>query len=202
MAKYTGPKTKIARKFGEPIFGPDKYLERKNYPPGEHGASRKRKKQSEYGLQLAEKQKAKYTYGVLERQFRNMFKKADRSKGVTGVELLQLLEARLDNVVYRLGIAPTRAAARQLVTHRHVTVNGDVVNIPSSLVKAGDIVGVREKSKSLEAVVESLASKRYLSSSWLEWDDAQMVGKFMNVPERSDIPEDIKEQLIVELYSK
>ena len=202
MARYRGPKSKIARKFGDPIFGTDKYLEKKNYPPGQHGNSRRRKKVSEYGIQLKEKQKAKYTYGILEKQFRNLFDKASSSKGVTGEVLLQLLESRLDNVVYRLGIAPTRAAARQLVTHKHVTVNGNVVNIPSSLVKAGDIVGVREKSKSLEAVVESLASKRYLSSSWLEWDDSQMVGKFMNVPERSDIPEDIKEQLIVELYSK
>ena len=202
MARYRGPKSKIARKFGDPIFGTDKYLEKKNYPPGQHGNSRRRKKVSEYGVQLKEKQKAKYTYGILEKQFRNLFDKASSSKGVTGEVLLQLLESRLDNIVYRLGIAPTRAAARQLVTHKHITVNGDVVNIPSSLVKAGDIIGVREKSKSLEAVVESLASKRYLSSSWLEWDDTQMVGKFMNVPERSDIPEDIKEQLIVELYSK
>lgn len=202
MARYRGPKSKIARKFGDPIFGTDKYLEKKNYPPGQHGNSRRRKKVSEYGTQLKEKQKAKYTYGVLEKQFRNLFDRASSSKGVPGEVLLQLLESRLDNIVYRLGIAPTRAAARQLVTHKHVTVNGNVVNIPSALVKAGDIVGVREKSKSLEAVVESLASKRYLSSSWLEWDDSQMVGKFMNVPERSDIPEDIKEQLIVELYSK
>ena len=202
MARYRGPKSKIARKFGDPIFGTDKNLEKKNYPPGQHGNSRRRKKVSEYGVQLKEKQKAKYTYGVLEKQFRNLFDKASSSKGVTGEVLLQLLESRLDNVVYRLGIAPTRSAARQLVSHKHVTVNGNVVNIPSSLVKGGDIVGVREKSKSLEAVVESLTSKRYLSSSWLEWDDTQMVGKFMNVPERSDIPEDIKEQLIVELYSK
>ncbi len=202
MARYRGPKSKIARKFGDPIFGTDKYLEKKNYPPGQHGNSRRRKKVSEYGTQLKEKQKAKYTYGVLEKQFRNLFDKASSSKGVTGEVLLQLLESRLDNIVYRLGIAPTRAAARQLVTHKHITVNGNVVNIPSSFVKAGDIVGVREKSKSLEAVVDSLASKRYLSFSWLEWDDTQMVGKFMNVPERSDIPEDIKEQLIVELYSK
>ena len=202
MARYRGPKSKIARKFGDPIFGTDKHLEKKNYPPGQHGNSRRRKKVSEYGVQLKEKQKAKYTYGILEKQFRNLFDKASSSKGVTGEVLLQLLESRLDNLVYRLGIAPTRAAARQLVTHRHITVNGNVVNIPSALVKAGDIIGVREKSKSLEAVVESLASKRYLSSSWLEWDDTQMVGKFMNVPERSDIPEDIKEQLIVELYSK
>ena len=202
MARYRGPKSKIARKFGDPIFGTDKHLEKKNYPPGQHGNSRRRKKVSEYGIQLKEKQKAKYTYGVLERQFRNLFEKASSSKGVTGEVLLQLLESRLDNVVYRLGIAPTRAAARQLVGHKHITVNGEVTNIPSALVRAGDIVGVREKSKSLESVVEALASKRYLSSSWLEWDDTQMVGKFMNVPERSDIPEDIKEQLIVELYSK
>jgi len=202
MARYRGPKSKIARKFGDPIFGTDKHLERKNYPPGQHGNTKRRKKTSEYGIQLKEKQKAKYTYGVLERQFRNLFEKASSSKGVTGEVLLQLLETRLDNVVYRLGVAPTRSAARQLVTHRHITVNGEVVNIPSSFVKPGDIIGVREKSKSLETVLDSLASKRYLSSSWLEWDDSQMVGKFMNVPERSDIPEDIKEQLIVELYSK
>jgi len=202
MARYIGPKSKIARKFGDPIFGTDKHLERKNYPPGQHGANKRRKKTSEYGIQLKEKQKAKYTYGVLERQFRNLFEKASRSKGVTGEVLLQLLESRLDNIVYRMGIAPTRSAARQLVSHRHITVNGDVVNIPSSLVKPGDIIGVREKSKSLEAVSDSLASKRHLSSSWLAWDDTQMVGKFINVPERTDIPEDIKEQLIVELYSK
>ncbi|MDA3865359.1 MAG: 30S ribosomal protein S4 [Salinivirgaceae bacterium] len=202
MAKYTGPKTKIARKFGEPIFGPDKYLERKNYPPGEHGSSRKRKKQSEYGLQLAEKQKAKYTYGVLERQFRNLFKKADRSKGVTGVELLQLLEARLDNVVYRLGISPTRAGARQIVGHRHITVNGNVVNIPSYQVKQGDVVGVREKSKSLEVINTALATNRANRYAWLEWDQDTKTGKFTNIPEREEIPENIKEQLIVELYSK
>ena len=202
MARYRGPKSKIARKFGDPIFGTDKHLERKNYPPGQHGNTRRRKKVSEYGVQLKEKQKAKYTYGVLEKQFRNLFEKASSAKGVTGEVLLQLLESRLDNVVYRLGIAPTRAAARQFVTHRHVIVNGEIVNIPSSLVKPGDIVGVREKSKSLESVADSLSTKRYLSSSWLEWDDTQMVGKFMNVPERGDIPEVIKEQLIVELYSK
>jgi small subunit ribosomal protein S4 len=202
MARYIGPKSKIARKFGVPIFGTDKYLEKKNYPPGQHGNSRRRKKVSEYGVQLKEKQKAKYTYGILEKQFRNLFEKASSSKGVTGEVLLQLLESRLDNVVYRLGIAPTRAGARQMVSHKHVTVNGEVINIPSSFVRPGDIVGVREKSKSLEAIAESLTSKRYLSFSWLEWDDTQMVGKFLNVPERSDIPEDIKEQLIVELYSK
>ena len=202
MARYRGPKSKIARKFGDPIFGTDKNLERKNYPPGQHGANKKRRKTSEYGIQLKEKQKAKYTYGILERQFRNTFEKASRSKGVTGEVLLQLLESRLDNVVYRLGIAPTRMAARQFVSHRHITVNGDVVNVPSAHVKPGDMIGVREKSKSLEAITDSLSSKRYLSFSWLEWDDSQMVGKFMNVPERTDIPENIKEQLIVELYSK
>jgi len=202
MARYTGPKSKIARKFGDPIFGTDKHLERKNYPPGQHGNMKRRKKTSEYGVQLKEKQKAKYTYGVLEKQFKNLFERASRSKGVTGEVLLQLLESRLDNIVYRMGIAPTRSAARQLVSHRHITVNGEVVNIPSSIVKAGDIIGVREKSKSLEAVQDSLAGKRHLSYSWLEWDDSQMVGKFMNIPQREDIPEDIKEQLIVELYSK
>jgi len=202
MARYIGPKSKIARKFGEPIYGPDKYLDRKNFPPGQHGINKKRKKTSEYGIQLKEKQKAKYTYGVLERQFRKAFEKASRSKGVTGQVLLQLLEARLDNVVYRLGVAPTRAAARQLMSHRHITVNGNVVNIPSYQLKPGDIVGIREKSKSLEIIVDSLTTRKYSKLSWLEWDDAQMAGKFMNVPERADIPEDIKEQLIVELYSK
>ncbi|MBN2666559.1 MAG: 30S ribosomal protein S4 [Bacteroidales bacterium] len=202
MARYTGPKSRIARKFGEPIFGPDKHLDRKNFPPGQHGMNKKRKKTSEYGLQLREKQKAKYTYGVLERQFHKTFDKAQRAKGVTGAVLLQLLEARLDNVVYRLGVAPSRAAARQLVSHRHITVNGLVVNIPSCQLKPGDIVGVREKSKSLETIVDSLTTRKYSKLSWLEWDDAQMAGKFMSVPERSDIPENIKEQLIVELYSK
>lgn len=202
MARYIGPKSKIARKFGEAIYGPDKHLERKNFPPGQHGINKKRKKTSEYGIQLQEKQKAKYTYGILERQFRNTFRKASRSKGVTGEVLLQMLEARLDNVVYRFGVAPTRAGARQLVSHRHITVNGEVINIPSYQLKPGDIVGVREKSKSLEAVVSSLSSRRYSKLSWLEWDDAQMAGKFMNMPERADIPEDIKEQLIIELYSK
>jgi small subunit ribosomal protein S4 len=202
MARYTGPKSRIARKFGEPIFGPDKNLERKNYPPGQHGMNKKRKKTSEYGVQLREKQKAKYTYGMLERQFRNTFEKASRSKGVTGEVLLQLLEARLDNTVYRLGVAPTRSAARQLVSHRHITVNGRVVNIPSYSLKPGDIIGVREKSKSLETISDSLSTRRYAKLPWLEWDDAQMAGKFMSVPERTDIPEDIKEQLIVELYSK
>jgi small subunit ribosomal protein S4 len=202
MARYTGPKSKIARKFGEPIFGPDKYLEKKNYPPGIHGVNKRRKKTSEYGVQLKEKQKAKYTYGLLERQFRNVFAKANSSKGVTGEVLLQLLESRLDNVVFRLGIAPTRSAARQFVSHKHIIVNGKVVNIPSYRLKPGDIVGVREKSKSLEVVANSLSSPTNKKYSWLEWDGAAMAGKFLNVPERADIPENIKEQLIVELYSK
>ncbi|HLP72745.1 MAG TPA: 30S ribosomal protein S4 [Bacteroidales bacterium] len=202
MARYTGPKSRIARKFGEPIFGPDKHLERKNFPPGQHGMNKKRKKTSEYGVQLREKQKAKYTYGILERQFHNTFVKASRSKGITGEVLLQMLEARLDNTVYRLGVAPTRAAARQLVSHRHITVNGQVINIPSYQLKPGDIIGVREKSKSLEAIVNSLTTRSFSKLPWLEWDDAQMAGKFMSIPERTDIPENIREQLIVELYSK
>jgi small subunit ribosomal protein S4 len=202
MARYTGPKSRIARKFGEPIFGPDKHLERKNYPPGQHGMNKKRKKTSEYGIQLREKMKAKYIYGLLERQFRNTFETASRSKGVTGEVLLQLLESRLDNTVFRLGVAPTRASARQLVSHRHITVNGNVVNIPSFQLKPGDIIGVREKSKSLENITDSLSGRRFSKLPWLEWDDAQMAGKYMSVPQRSDIPEDIKEQLIVELYSK
>ncbi|MBO4444752.1 MAG: 30S ribosomal protein S4 [Bacteroidaceae bacterium] len=201
MARYTGPKSKIARKFGEPIFGADKVLSKKNYAPGQHG-NNKRRKTSEYGVMLAEKQKAKYTYGVLERQFRNLFNKAERSNGITGVVLLQLLEQRLDNVVFRLGVAPTRAAARQLVSHRHIVVNGKVVNIPSYAVKPGDIVGVRERSKSLEVIENSLAGFNHAKYSWIEWDEAQKAGKFMNVPAREDIPENIKEQLIVELYSK
>jgi small subunit ribosomal protein S4 len=201
MARYTGPKTKIARKFGDPIYGADKTFERKNYPPGFHGASKKRRKTSEYGLQLKEKQKAKYTYGVLEKQFANMFSKASHSKGVTGEVLLQLLEARLDNVVYRLGISPTRAGARQLVSHRHITVNNEVVNVPSAQVKPGDVIGVREKSKSLETILDSLEA-RNVNVSWLEWDKSLMAGKFISVPTREEIPENIKEQLIVELYSK
>jgi len=201
MAKYIGPKSKIARKIGEPIFGPDKHFERKNYPPGMHGINKKRKKTSEYGIQLKEKQKAKYTYGVLERQFRKTFDKATSSKGVTGEVLLQLLESRLDNVVFRLGIAPTRAAARQLVSHKHIIVNGEVVNVPSFRLKPGDIIGVREKSKSLQAINESLAGVS-TKAAWLEWDEDKMAGKFLNVPERTEIPENIKEQLIVELYSK
>ena len=201
MARYTGPKSKIARKFGEPIFGADKVLSKKPYAPGQHG-NNKRRKTSEYGVMLAEKQKAKYTYGVLEAQFRNLFNKAERKDGITGVVLLQLLEARLDNVVFRLGIAPTRAAARQLVSHRHITVNGKVLNIPSYSVKVGDIVAVRERSKSLEVIENSLAGFNHAKYSWLEWDEAQKAGKYLNIPQREDIPENIKEQLIVELYSK
>ena len=201
MARYTGPKTKIARKFGEPIFGPDKVLSKKNYPLGQHGNSRRRKT-SEYGIQLREKQRAKYTYGVLEKQFRLTFEKASRSRGITGEVLLQLLEARLDNVVYRLGIAPTRAAARQLVSHRHIVVNGKVVNIPSYEVKPGDIVGVREKSKSLEVITNALNGFNHSKYPWLEWDRTTFSGKLLHLPERADIPENIKEQLIVELYSK
>lgn len=201
MARYTGPKSKIARKLGSPIFGPDKVLSKKNYPPGQHGILRRRKT-SEYGIQLREKQKAKYTYGVLERQFRNLFDKAQRSKGVTGEVLLQLLESRLDNVVFRLGIAKTRAAARQLVSHCHIVVDGKVVNIPSYTLKAGQVVGVRERSKSLEVIVDSLSGFNHSKYTWLEWNAASMSGQFLHQPERQDIPEDIKEQLIVELYSK
>ena len=200
MARYTGPKTKIARKFREPIYGADRAFEKRNYPPGQHGVSKRRPKQSEYGVQLMEKQKAKYTYGILERQFRNLFEKASRKGGVTGVVLLQLIESRLDNVVYRLGIAHTRNQARQLVSHRHVTVNGNVVNIPSYLLRAGDVIGVRERSKSLEIIEDSLSTRS--NYSWLDWDGTKMEGKFMNYPEREDIHENIKEQLIVELYSK
>jgi small subunit ribosomal protein S4 len=202
MARYRGPKSRIARKFGEPIYGPDKVFEQKNYPPGMHGLSSKRRKVSEYGTQLKEKQKAKYTYGILEKQFRGLFKKASASKGVTGEVLLQLLEARLDNVVFRMGIAKTRAAARQFVSHKHITVNGSVVNIPSYSVKPGDVVGVREKSKSLEEITDSLHSNRSTRYEWLEWNGDIMTGKFLNSPEREEIPENIKEQLIVELYSK
>lgn len=201
MARYTGPKTKIARKFGEPIFGPDKVLQKRNFPPGQHGQNRRRKT-SEYGIQLREKQKAKYTYGVLEKQFRNLFEKASGMKGITGEILLQLLESRLDNVVYRLGVAPTRAAARQLVLHRHITVNGQVVNIPSYQVLPGDVIGVREKSKSLEVIADALAGFNHTKYPWIEWDEATKAGKLLHVPAREDIPENIKEQLIVELYSK
>ena len=200
MARYTGPSTKIARKFGEPIYGPDKNFEKRNYPSGQHGLARKRKKVSEYGTQLKEKQKVKYTYGVLERQFRNIYDKASRMKGQTGENLIMLLESRLDNVVYRMGIAPTRAAARQLVSHCHITKNGEVCNIPSSFVKAGDVVAVRERSKSLEVITNSVASAT--KYSWIEFDAKTLTGKFLNVPAREELPETINEQLIVELYSK
>ena len=200
MARYIGPKTKIARRFNDPIFGPDKSYEKKNYPPGQHGNSRRRGKVSEYGVQLKEKQKAKFTYGVLEKQFRNLFKKASSKQGITGEILLQLIEARLDNTVYRLGFAPSRAGARQLVSHRHITVNGDLVNIPSYSLRPGDVIGIRERSKSLEVVSDSLASR--MNFSWLEWDAETLTGKFISYPERADIPEKINEQLIVELYSK
>jgi small subunit ribosomal protein S4 len=202
MARYRGPKSKIARRFRDPIFGPDKSLDRRQYGPGQHGPSKRRGgKQSEYAIQLAEKQKAKYTYGILERQFSNLFVKASRMKGITGEVLLQLCETRLDNTVYRLGIAPTRSAARQFVTHKHITVNGELVNIPSYTLKPGDEVGVREKSKSLEAITSSLTSnnKKY---DWLDWNSGSMSGKLLSVPAREMIPENIKEQLIVELYSK
>jgi len=202
MARYTGPKSRIARKFGAPIYGPDKVFEKKNYPPGQHGNDKRRKKVSEYGTQLKEKQKVKYTYGILEKQFSNLFGKASRSKGITGEVLLQLLESRLDNVVFRLGIAPTRAAARQLVSHRHIVVDGEVVNIPSYSMKAGQMIGVREKSKSLEVISTSLSAKRHSKSDWLEWESTSLTGKFLMRPERDEIQENIKEQLIVELYSK
>ncbi|KAB7531573.1 30S ribosomal protein S4 [Flagellimonas olearia] len=201
MARYTGPKTKIARKFGEAIFGDDKSFEKKNYPPGQHGNNRRRGKKSEYAVQLAEKQKAKYTYGILERQFRNLFAEAKRKEGVTGEVLLQLCESRLDNVVYRMGISPSRRGARQLVSHRHITVNGDVVNIPSYKLKPGDVVGVREKSKSVQAIEDSLANNSSVYE-WITWNSATKEGTFVTIPERLQIPENIKEQLIVELYSK
>ena len=201
MVRYTGPKSRIARRFGEAIFGPDKVLSKRNFPPGQHGNNR-RKKTSEYGVMLAEKQKAKYTYGVLEKQFRNMFEKAARTSGITGEILLQNLECRLDNVVYRLGIAPTRAAARQLVGHKHIIVDGEVVNIPSYAVKPGQIIGVREKSKSLEVIANALAGFNHSKYPWIEWDENTKSGKLLHKPERADIPENIKEQLIVELYSK
>ncbi|HHC78697.1 MAG TPA: 30S ribosomal protein S4 [Flavobacteriia bacterium] len=201
MARYTGPKSKIARKFGEAIFGDDKSFEKRNFPPGQHGNNRRRGKKSEYAVQLMEKQKAKYTYGILERQFRNLFKKASKSKGITGEILLQFCESRLDNVVFRLGIAPTRSGARQLVSHRHITVNGEIVNIPSYSLKEGDVVGVREKSKSLTAIESSLANNSAVYE-WLNWNPDTMQGTFVKVPERIQIPENINEQFIVELYSK
>ena len=201
MARYTGPKTKIARKFGEAIFGEDKSFEKRNYPPGQHGNSRRRGKQSEYAIQLKEKQKAKYSYGILERQFRNLFERAQRSKGITGEVLLQLCESRLDNVVFRLGISPSRRGARQLVSHRHITVNGELVNIPSYSLKPGDVIGVREKSKSLVAIESSLAAKSSVYE-WMTWNTETFEGRFVSVPERIQIPENINEQFIVELYSK
>ena len=202
MGKYIGPKTRIARRFGEAIYGADKSLDKRNVPPGQHGLARKRKKVSEYGVQLSEKQKAKYTYGLLEKQFARTYEHASRMGGITGENLLKLLECRLDNVVYRLGIAPTRAAARQLVSHRHICVNGNVVNIPSYSLRIGDVVSVREKSKTLEVITESLLGTNHSRYAWLEWDGASMSGKFLARPEREEIPENIKEQLIVELYSK
>ena len=202
MGKYIGPKTRIARRFGEAIYGADKSLDKRNVPPGQHGLARQRKKVSEYGVQLSEKQKAKYTYGLLEKQFARTYEAAARMGGITGENLLKLLECRLDNVVYRLGIAPTRAAARQLVSHRHICVNGNVVNIPSYSLRVGDVVSVREKSKTLEVITESLLGTSHSRYAWLEWDGASMSGKFLARPEREEIPENIKEQLIVELYSK
>ncbi len=202
MARYRGPKTKIARRFGEAIFGPDRSFEKKNYPPGQHGVNKRRGKKSEYAIQLMEKQKAKYTYGLLERQFSNMFRRASRSKGVTGEVLLQLCESRLDNVVYRMGIAYSRRQARQLVSHRHITVNGEITSIPSMTLSAGDIVGVREKSKGLVVIEYALRENRVGQYEWIEWNGATMEGKYLAIPERPQIPENIKEQLIVELYSK
>ena len=201
MARYTGPKTKIARRFGEAIFGEDKSFEKRNFPPGQHGNNRRRGKESEYKVQLMEKQKAKYTYGILEKQFRNIFAKANRSKGVTGEVLLQLCESRLDNVVYRMGISTSRSGARQLVSHRHITVNGSIVNIPSYSLKAGDVVGVREKSKSLQTISDALSVSSNVYE-WITWNPEKMEGSFVAIPERLQIPENIKEQLIVELYSK
>lgn len=201
MARYTGPKTKIARKFGEPIFGDDKSFEKRNYPPGQHGNARRRGKKSEYAIQLNEKQKARYTYGILERQFRNMFKKANAAPGITGEVLLQLCESRLDNVVFRMGISPTRAGARQLVNHGHITVNGEKVTIPSYQLRAGDVVAVREKSKSLEVINNSLSNASHVYE-WITWNNENKQGTFVSVPERIQIPENINEQLIVELYSK
>ena len=201
MARYIGPKTKIARKFGEPIFGSDKAFEKRNYPPGQHGVSKRRGKKSEYSIQLMEKQKAKFTYGILERQFRNLFDKASRSKGVTGEVLLQLCESRLDNLVYRFGLSPSRSGARQLVSHRHITVNGSVVNIPSYQVKEGDVVGVREKSKTLN-IIQGIQTDKQSVYEWLSWNKDEFHGTYLSIPERVQIPENIKEQLIVELYSK
>ncbi|MFZ4630259.1 MAG: 30S ribosomal protein S4 [Bacteroidia bacterium] len=202
MARYTGPKSKVARRFKEPIFGPDKVLQKKQYGPGQHGPSKRSPKKSEYSVQLGEKQKMKYTYGVLERQFALTFARANRKKGSTGENLIKFLEARLDNTVFRLGIAPTREAGRQLVSHRHILVNGKVVNIPSYQLNPGDIVGVREKSKNLETIVDAVGSKMVSKFNWLEWNREKLEGRFVDFPERDQIPENFKEQLIVELYSK
>lgn len=202
MARYTGPSTKVARRFGEPIYGPDKYLDKKNYPPGQHGLAKKRKKVSEYGVQLLEKQKVKFTYGLLERQFRNLYERASRMKGRKGENLIILLESRLDNIVYRLGIAPTRAAARQMVTHRHIVVDGKVCNIPSYILKPGELIAVREKSKALEVIQNAVTKGSVSRYAWLEWDGSSLTGKLISTPERTEIPETINEQLIVELYSK
>ena len=201
MARYTGPKTKIARKFGEPIFGDDKSFEKRNYPPGQHGNNKRRSKKSEYAIQLMEKQKAKYTYGILERQFRNLFKKATSSKGITGEVLLQLCESRLDNVVFRMGLSNSRRGARQLVSHRHITVNGGIVNVPSYNLKAGDVIAVREKSKSVESIANCLKNSSQVYE-WITWNDETMEGTYVSIPERIQIPENINEQYIVELYSK
>ena len=201
MARYIGPKTKIARKFADPIFGPDKYFEKRKFPPGQHGPNTRRGKKSDYAYQLAEKQKAKYTYGILERQFSNLFKKASNSKMITGEALLLFCELRLDNIVYRLGLANSRNGARQLVSHKHITVNDKIVNIPSYVVKMGDVISIRQKSKSLEVIAESLSKNKNIIE-WLDWDTNSMTGKLINIPSRDQIPENIKEQLIVELYSK
>ena len=201
MARYIGPKTKISRKFGDPIFGPDKSFEKKNYPPGQHGLNKRRQKKSEYAVQLMEKQKAKFLYGILEKQFKNLFEKANRSKGITGEVLLQLCESRLDNIVFRMGLSKSRSGARQLVSHEHIVVNGKVCNIPSRLIKPGEIVGVREKSKSLYVIEESISLNDSVYE-WITWDNAKMEGVFNSIPKREQIPENIKEQLIVELYSK
>jgi len=201
MARYIGPKTRISRKFREPIYGPDKNFDKRNYPPGQHGLNKKRAKVSEYAVQLMEKQKVKYMYGILERQFAKIFDRASRMEGITGENLLKLIESRLDNVVYRIGLAPTRSAARQLVGHRHITVNGELVNIPSYTLRAGDVIAVREKSKSLASISDAVAS-RTNKYAWIEWDGSKMAGKFLNAPAREEITENIKEQLIVELYSK
>ena len=201
MARYTGPKTRISRRFGEPILGNGKWLTKTSFPPGQHGPSRKRKAPGEYAIQLREKQKAKYTYGVLERQFRNTFDDAARMKGVTGENLIKLLEARLDNTVFRMGVAPSRPAARQLVAHKHITVNGEVLNIPSYRLKPGDVIGLKEKTQGNTALKAMMRGKNP-KFSWVDWNETSLQGTFITYPERESVPENIKEQLIVELYSK